>query len=413
MLNWEVVAHSRIDGFLAAENFYRYRLFCLRGRVEKVSRKLRMCSAFFVFSVIVIVSSVFSPCSEAADTIKLGWYGPVSGAAAQDGQEGRSGAELAMEIINASGGLNGKKLEISFADDKSDPKEGANIATMFSSDKDIIGVAGPFNSSVMLAAAPIYNRAKLCDVGWGVTSPFITTAGDYIYRVAATDALEGDFMSKWITDEGLKKVAIVYENTDYGVGVRDVVRESIKKYGGEIVIEANFVQGQTKDFGSIIASLKQASPDAVMTASIYNEGALMITQARDLGFEVPFFGTDGFFSTGFLDLGGSAVEGSRLCGVFYHEVTTPKVKEFIDAYTKKFGKVPGTWAALSYDSIMVFAEAIKKSGAGTRDDIKSALDSLGSWEGVTGAQEFDQNGDVNKSLVKLVVSDGKFAIYPK
>ncbi|MDR1884657.1 MAG: ABC transporter substrate-binding protein [Synergistaceae bacterium] len=363
--------------------------------------------------LIVVMAFVMAVPAEAADTVKLGWYGPVSGAAAQDGQEGRNGAELAMEMINAAGGIGGKMLEIVFADDKSDPKEGANIATMFVSDGSIIGVSGPFNSSVMLAAAPIYNRGKLADVGWGVTSPMITTAGDYIYRVQATDALEGDFMSRWILDEGFKKVAIVYENTDYGVGVRDVVRASVAKYGGEIVTEANYVQGQTKDFGSIIASLKQAAPDAVMTGSIYNEGALIISQARDLGFDAPFFGTDGFFSSGLLELGGAAVEGARCCSVFYHEVTSPKVREFIDAYTKKTGKTPGTWAALSYDSINVFAEVIKKTGAGTREEIKKGLDELGSWEGATGVMEFDENGDVNKTLNKLIVKDGKFAIYQK
>ncbi|MDR3255447.1 MAG: ABC transporter substrate-binding protein, partial [Synergistaceae bacterium] len=170
-----------------------------------------VCSAFI--AALALTMTGFAAPVLAADTIKLGWYGPVSGAAAQDGQEGRSGAELAVELINADGGINGKKLEIVFADDKSDPKEGANIATMFASNSDIIGVSGPFNSSVMLAAAPIYNRAKLADVGWGVTSPFITTAGDYIYRVQATDALEGDFMSKWIISEGYKKVALIYENT--------------------------------------------------------------------------------------------------------------------------------------------------------------------------------------------------------
>jgi branched-chain amino acid transport system substrate-binding protein len=367
----------------------------------------------FVFAVLACVMVVFASPLEASDTIKLGWYGPVSGAAAQDGQEARNGAELAAAVINAAGGINGKKLEIVFADDKSDPKEGANVATMFVSDKDIIGVAGPFNSSVVLAAAPIFNRAKLADVGWGVTSPLVTTAGEYIYRVQATDALEGDFMSKWIIDEDLKKIALVYENTDYGVGVRDVVRKSVKENGGEIVTEASFVQGQTKDFGSIIASLKQVAPDAVMTASIYNEGALIIQQARDLGFDAPFFGTDGFFSQGLLDLGGAAVEGARCCTVFFAETASPKVKDFINAYTEKTGKAPGTWAALSYDSISVFAEVIKKTGAETRADVKKGLDTLGPWEGITGVMEFDENGDVNKVLTKLIVKDGKFAIYEK
>ncbi|MDR3355245.1 MAG: ABC transporter substrate-binding protein, partial [Synergistaceae bacterium] len=357
---------------------------------------LRKTYTILVSVILTFACFGFTSSIDAAETITLGWYGPTSGAAAQDGQEGRTGAELAVELVNTSGGINGKQLVMIYADDKSDPKEGANIATMFVSNKDIIGVVGPFNSSVILAAASIFNRGKLCDIGWGVTSPLITTAGEYIYRVAPTDAWEADFISKWVADEGYKKVAFLYENTDYGVGMRDVVRKSIPGYGCEIVFEEPYVQGQTKDFGSIIANLKQAAPDVVFMAAIYNEAALLMSQARDLGFDTPFFGTDGFFSDGLLELGGSAVEGARFCGTFFTETTSPVVKEFIDAYKKKFGRAPGNWAAQSYDGVIAYVEALKKSGATTREEVKKALDELGAFEGATGANEFDENGDVKK-----------------
>ncbi|MDR3166196.1 MAG: ABC transporter substrate-binding protein [Synergistaceae bacterium] len=372
---------------------------------------LRKIYTVLTLAILTFVFFGLTSSIDAAETITLGWYGPTSGAAAQDGQEGRAGAELAVELVNASGGINGKQLVMIYADDKSDPKEGANIATMFVSNKDIIGVVGPFNSSVILAAAPIFNRGKLCDIGWGVTSPLITTAGEYIYRVAPTDAWEADFISKWIADEGYKKVAFLYENTDYGVGMRDVIRKSLPGYGCEIVFEEPYVQGQTKDFGSIIASLKQAAPDAVFMGAIYNEAALLMTQARDLGFNAPFFGTDGFFSAGLLDLGGGAVEGARCCSAFFTETASPVVREFIDAYVKKFDRTPGNWAAQSYDGVIAYVEALKKSGASTREEVKKALDALGPFEGATGINEFDENGDVRKDLVKLVVKEGKFALY--
>lgn len=356
----------------------------------------------------------FAAAAGAAEVVKIGWYGPTSGSNAQDGQDGRLGAEIARDLVNAEGGVNGRMVEIVFADDKGDPKEGASIATMFAANKDIIGVAGPFNSSVMLAAAPIYNRAKLANIGWGVSSPMITTAGPYIYRVQFTDSLGGDFVAKWMAnDEGMKNVAVVYENTDYGVGLLDVMKKSVPHYGGKIVAEASYMQGQTKDFSSIITSLKQANPDAVFMGSVYNETALFAVQAKDLGFTAPIFGTDGLFSDGLLELGGTAVNDLRCFCVFYHEFEKPAVQKLVKAYREKTGKNPSTWVALSYDSTMAVIEAIRKAEAKTREEVKQSLDNFGVWEGATGKIEFDENGDVKKEFSKIIVKDGKFVPYTK
>ncbi|MDR1509388.1 MAG: ABC transporter substrate-binding protein [Synergistaceae bacterium] len=378
----------------------------------------RFVSAFGIIAVIVMmvtfVDAVVPSSVHAAETVKIGWYGPTSGSNAQDGQDGRLGAEIARDLVNAEGGINGRQVEIAFADDKGDPKEGASIATKFASDKDIIGVAGPFNSSVMLAAAPIYNRAKLPNVGWGVSSPLITTAGDYIYRVQFTDSLGGDFVAKWmVEEEGFKKVAVVYENTDYGVGLLEVMRKSVLAYGGEIVAEASYMQGQTKDFSSIITSVKNAAPDAIFMGSVYNETALFCVQARDLGLTAPVFGTDGLFSDGLLDLGGAAVEGLRCFCVFFHEFDSPSVQKLVKAYGEKTGKIPSTWVALSYDATMAVIEAIRKTDARSREDVKKGLDNLGVFEGATGKMQFDENGDVLKDFSKIIVKDGKFIPYKK
>lgn len=375
-----------------------------KGFISILVLAIALCAGFFL--------SVQA--AQAAGVVKIGWYAPLSGSNAQDGQGGKQGAELARDLINASGGLNGRKLEIIFADDKGDPKEGANIATMFTSNKDIIGVVGPFNSSVMLAAAPIYNKAGLCDIGWGVSSPMITTAGPAIFRVQFTDALGGDFVAKWmVKDEGLKNIAVVYENTDYGKGLLDVMEKSVPKYGGKVVATASYMQGQTKDFGSIIASLKEKNPQAIFMGSVYNETALFAVQAKDLGFTAPLFGTDGLFSQGLIDLGGAAVNGLRCFGVYHHEFKEPEVVAFVKEFQKKNKRLPGTWEALSYDATMVMAQAIKAGNAKSRVDVKAALDSFKGYKGATGVIKFDANGDVQKSFSKLVVKDGKFVPYKK
>lgn len=364
---------------------------------------------FPIFMIAIFLCFVTNACF-AVDKVTIGWYGPTSGSNAQDGQDGRIGAEIARDLVNAKGGVNGRQVEIIFADDKGDPKEGANIASMFVSNKDILGVAGPFNSSVMLAAAPIYNKAKLCNVGWGVSSPMITTAGPYIYRVQFTDAMGGDFVAKWmVKDDEHKKIAIIYENTDYGQGLLNVVKASAEKYGADVVTTASYMQGQTKDFSSIIASIKEAKPDAIFMGSVYNETALFAIQAKDLGLNTQIYGTDGLFSNGLLDIGGDAVNGIRCFCVFFHEFNKPAVKTLVEEFNKKYpGKIPSTWTALSYDSTMTILEAIKKTNGKTRADVKKGLDNFGMYNGATGLIQFDENGDVKKEFSKIIVENKQF-----
>jgi branched-chain amino acid transport system substrate-binding protein len=375
--------------------------------------RMRFGKIFLVAAFCFVVFGVGAV--HGAETVKIGWYGPTSGSSAQDGQDGRIGAEIARDLTNAEGGINGRLVEIVFEDDKSDPKEGANIATKFANDKSIIGVVGPYNSSVTLAAAPIFNRNKLCDVAWAPSSPMITEAGDYIYRVQYTDSVGADFLARWIVQEdGYKKVAIVYENTDYGLGILNVGKESIAKYGGEVVAEASYMSGQTKDFSSIITSVKAAKPDVVLLGSLYNEGALFAVQAKSLAFDVPLYGNDSLFSDGLIEIGGKAVEGLRCFGGFFPDLDTPAVKKLAAAYKEKTGKdKPNNWVALSYDATMSVIEAMKKTDAKSREDVKKGLDSFEPYDGATGTFVFDENGDVQKELVKHIVKDGEFEAYKK
>lgn len=349
----------------------------------------------------------------AKGNLVVGVAGPLTGTSAQDGNDIKNGAALAADILNKKGGINGKKIDLVFEDDRSDPKEAANVANKLANDKRVLAVIGHFNSSCTLAGAPIYNKAGVVEISAGSTSPAVSQAGPFTFRVIVTDAFQGDFVARWmVKDEGLKKIAILYENDDYGVGLKDVMTAKIPAYGGQVVATESYYLGETKDFTPYITKLRALNPDAVFIGGLYNEGALIAKQAADVGWKPPFFGVDGLYSQALVDLGGKAVEGTRVAGFFHTAQPDPMVQQFVKDYKEKYKKDPGTYAAFGYDALMVVAAGIEKGGA-DRAAVMKYLTTLKGLKGVTGVNNFDENGDVIKDPIKLVVKDGKFQPYVK
>ncbi|MGB9868165.1 MAG: ABC transporter substrate-binding protein [Bacillota bacterium] len=339
--------------------------------------------------------------------------GPLTGSCAQDGNDIKKGTMLAAEHINAKGGIGGRKIELVFEDDASDPKQAASIANKLSKDPKVLAVIGHYNSSCTLAGAPIYNKAGVVEISPGSSSPAVTTAGPYTFRVITTDAFQGEYLAKWmVKDEGLKKIAILYENDDYGVGLQEVVTKKVKEFGGEVVAVESYYLGETKDFSPYITKLRALKPDGLFIAGLYNEAALIAKQAAAVGWKVPMFGVDALYSAELITLGGSAVEGLRLSGFFHPSNPDPMVQKFVEDWKAKYGKLGGTYAAYGYDALLIVAEAIEKGGA-TREGIKNYLTNMKGFKGLTGITSFDENGDCIKEPMKLIVKDGQFQIYSK
>lgn len=349
-----------------------------------------------------------NPAHAADASVTIAVAGPLTGTAAQDGNDIKNGAILAAEAINAKGGIKGKKIELVFEDDRSDPKEAASIANKLANDKKVLAVIGHYNSSCTLAGAPIYNKAHLIEVSAGSTSPAISKAGPYTYRVIVTDAFQGDFVARWmVKDAGYKKIAILYENDDYGLGIKDALAAKVAQYGGQVVGVESYYVGETKDFAPYITKLRALNPDALFIGGLYNEGALIAKQGADVGWTPPIFGVDGLYSPALVQLGGKATEGVRVSGFYHPALTDPMVQTFVKDFKTKFNAEPGTYGAFGYDAMLVLADAVDKASAPTREAVNEALAKT-KVKGVTGLNVFDENGDVIKDPIKLVVKDGKF-----
>jgi len=351
-----------------------------------------------------------SESAASGEKIILGWVAPLTGTAANQGQQMLDGANLAIKEINDAGGINGRMIELVPQDDKSDPKEAANIATKFTSDDKMVGVIGNYNSSCALAGIPIYNEAKLPMITVG-TSPVITQQhGPYVFRLSVTDAFQGKFVTDWMFEDGFKKPAIIFENNDYGRGLMEVVEAEVKTLGGEVPIKETYMLGETKDFTAILTKVKATDADCLFIAGLYNEGALMAKQAKQLGINLPIYSNEALFEQIYIDLAGDAAEGTKVCGLLIPTDPDPIVQKFVTDYDANYSKVAGTFSAFGYDTAKVFAKAIQEVGP-DREKIKSYLETMPEFEGVSGKITFDKEHDaVRPSLKKLIVKDGKFEL---
>lgn len=383
----------------------------------------RKSNKLLALIILVMLTLVVAGCGQPAakapeqpkapEKLKIGFAGPLTGPCAQDGESMKKGAALAVELVNKAGGIDGKQVEIVFEDDKSDPKEAASVANKYASDKDLLAVIGHYNSSCTLAGAPIYNKAGIVEISGGSSSPAVTQAGPYTFRTITTDAFQGQYLINWAAkDEGFKKIAIVFENTDYGRGLVDIIKAEAPKLGADIVAEEAYILGQTKDFSSIVTKIKNAKPDAIIIGGLYNETALLAKQAARSGLKVPIMGVDGIYSDALIELGGDAVNGVMLTGFFHKSSSSKETQDFIAAYTAKYNEDPGTYAAYTYDAANIVLQAMK-NGAKDRKSVMDYLTTLKDFKGATGITSFDENGDCIKEPLKLIVKDGKFDIYQK
>jgi branched-chain amino acid transport system substrate-binding protein len=347
------------------------------------------------------------------ETYKLGVVGPFTGDGAQFGEMIRMGVEMKAHEINEAGGINGVMLELELQDDKGDPKEAANVAQKLGSDPDVLAVIGHFNSSCSLAGKEVYNRMNVLQLSPGSTNVTVCEGGDWTFRNVYRDDYQGYFIADYIKNVlGYEKVAVFFDNDDYGLGLKDAFRERADEIGLEVVAEEAYTR-DTQEYTPQLTQIRAKEPDIIFISGLYANAAMILTQAKNLDIQTPFIGGDGLLSSDLIKNAGSAAEGTIITCPFLPTVEDEKTREFVEAFEKKYNEKPDAWAALSYDAVGIVAEAIAEVGTdrkAIRDYVASLNSPENAYEGVTGMTYFDENGDVMKPLVVAVVRDCEF--YP-
>ncbi len=363
---------------------------------------------FIAIPLLAISSCKKAPDTSAGGDIPVGEFASLTGATASFGQSSHKGTQMAIDEINAGGGVLGRKLRLVTEDDQSRPGEAATVVRKMISRDRIVALLGEVASSRSLEAAPICQQAGIPMISPASTNPKVTEVGDQIFRVCFIDPFQGTVLSKFALSKGWKRVAILTDvKQDYSVGLSQFFKANITANGGEVVSEQSYSSGD-KDFKAQLTAIKGAQPDAILASGYYTEAGLIALQARELQIASPLLGGDGWDSPSLVEVGGKAIEGSFFSNHFSIEDPAPAIQEFLKKYRAKFNAEPDAMAALGYDSAMILADAMKRAGGTESAKLREAIASTKDFVAVTGRITLNKERNADKSAVMLVVKDGQF-----
>ncbi|HHV58473.1 MAG TPA: ABC transporter substrate-binding protein [Firmicutes bacterium] len=347
----------------------------------------------------------------AGDTIRIGVFEPMTGDSAAGGQMTWEGIQLAWELHPQ---VLGKKVDVKLVDNKTDKNEAANAVARLIEKEKVVAIIGSYGSSLSMSAGPIVLEKKVPAVGCSPTNPLVTKDNPYYFRVCFIDPFQGKVMAKYATENLRAETAVIIRNVAdaYSVGLCNYFKEAFVKLTGNekaILAELDYQQGD-QDFTAQLTTVKTKNPDVIFAPGPYNDGALMIKQARSLGIKAAFLGGDTWEAPEFIQIGGKDVEGVALSTHYSVDAApTEAAKEFVAAYKKKYdGKAPNAFAALGYDAYMVILDAIERAGSPDPVAVRDTLAETADFKGVTGTITLDENGDATKSAVILQVQNGQF-----
>lgn len=352
--------------------------------------------------------------SSSSEVIKIGANLELSGGVASYGSSIGDGAVLAIEEINAAGGIDGRLLELIKVDNKSENSEATTAAIRLAEQEKVVAMLAPATSGNSVATVQIANQYKVPIVTGSGTAPNVTvnedgSVNEYAFRTCFIDPFQGTVAANFAADElDVKNVAIFADNaSDYAKGLAASFKETITGKGGNVVAEEAYVAKDT-DFRSTLTRIKAANPDFIFIPGYYEEVGLIVKQARELGIDVPLMGADGWDSPTLVDLGGAdALNNTYIINHYSSEDPDATIQEFVEAFKGKYNQAPNAFHALGYDSIYFIKDAIERADEVTGEAIQKALASTKDLSLITGTFTVDENHNPVKSATVLEFVDGK------
>jgi branched-chain amino acid transport system substrate-binding protein len=343
------------------------------------------------------------------DAIKIGEFASLTGKEAAYGDTSHKGTLLAIEEVNARGGVLGRKLELISEDNQSKQGESATVVKKLISRDKVVAILGEVASIRSLEAAPVIQNARIPMITPSSVNSRITEVGDCIFRVCFVDSFQGHVLARFVRDRlKISRVAILTSVSNaYSVGMTNIFKARFTASGGTVVAEQKYSEGD-KDFRAQLTAVKAAGVDAIFASGYYTEAALICVQARQLGLAVPIFGGDGWDAPPLLEIGCAAMEGTYFSTHYSPDNPSPEVQNFNRRYQARWGAMPDAWAALGYDSAMVLADAITRAGTTDSAKLRDALAATRDFPAVTGRITIDAQRNASKTAVILTIKDGKY-----
>ena len=367
--------------------------------------------------VLMLAVALVAGCggTKQADVIKMGANLEMTGGNATFGASAANGAKLAIKEVNAKGGVLGKQLTLTVADNKSEAAEAANAMQKLITQDKVIAVIAPIASSSVIAGAQVNQDNKVLAISPTASNPKVTVdpatgkVRDFMFRAAFIDPFQGSVMANFAGSSLKAKTAALYidNSSDYAKGLAQFFKETFIKNGGKIVSEEAYLQKDT-DFKATLTKIKSQNPDVVFVPGYYQEVGMIIKQARELGLNVPFMGGDGWDSAKLPEIAGAAALNNTFFSNHYSpDDNSPAVKTFVEAYKKEYNQTPDAFAALSYDATMMVIEAMKRANSADPVKIKDELAKTKDYTAVSGKISLNATHDPVKSAVIIEMKDGK------
>jgi branched-chain amino acid transport system substrate-binding protein len=346
----------------------------------------------------------------AAQNVRIGFHAPLTGFAASDGKSALNGAELAVEQINAKGGVNGRKIELVVNDDQARPDQAVPLANKYVGDGLKIVVSGSYSGPTR-ASAGVFQGAKIPYISAYAIHPDITRAGNYVFRTSFMGEVQGRAAAKFIGDNLKKKKAVLVTlNNDFGQALSAGFKEAAPKFGVQIASEYTYAMGD-RQFGSIVASVKRDAPEVLYVSGYFFNGGPLVAQLRAGGVTVPIVGTEGFDTHNFIAIAKDAAEGVMITTSLDRDSRLPAMRQFIEDYERKFNTPADMVAASVHTAINVAANALSKAGAEDPAKIRDAIAATKDFPVASGRISFNELGEVYKAAQIQVIKGGKFRHY--
>jgi branched-chain amino acid transport system substrate-binding protein len=360
-------------------------------------------TAFLVFGLLLVAAT-----AGAQEPIKLGVVGPHTGPAANDGLSTLVGAQVAAQEINAGGGVLGRKIEIVAADTRGVPAESVSAYKKVVIQDKVVAVDCCWFSSSTIATVPTMEELKIPTTnGVSFLPDAKTTKLTWLFKFAQTPSMEKRFIDYWVQKIGVKKVAFLARNDDWGRATSGVYQARLKELGGTVVSSDFYTPGE-KDFYAYFTKIKGLNPEGVNIVDISAVTANLIKQLRELGIKATLVGSDGPVTDSFIKLAGPLAEGIPLVVRYSDQIDTPRNRKFVEAFrAMRNGESPDQYAQAGYDSVYMQTEAIKRAGSTDAAKIREQLLKL-EYVSVSGSPiKFDQNQQATPKIFVAVVKNGK------
>jgi branched-chain amino acid transport system substrate-binding protein len=362
--------------------------------------------------------ALFATPALAADTIKIGFNIPLTGDIPKVGEMSKQSAEMLKADINGAGGLavGGKKymLEFVYEDNEAKAESAVTTALKLIEKDEVLAMIGPNSSKQAVPAGQVANDNETVMVTPWSTNPATTFDRPWVFRAAFLDPFQGPVAVNFAVETfKAKNSAVLYDlSNDYSKGLAEIFKaEFEKKMGPNTVLAFESHGTKDQDFSAQLTTIIATKPDFIFVPDNYNQVALIVPQARKLGYKGQFMGSDSWGSAELMTLCGDDCKGLYFSTHYAAAGATGKTKEFIDRFNAKYGVVPDDVAALTWDATRVVLLAIQNAGKLTgklktdRKAVREGMAAITSFEGITGSMKFDEQGDPIKCAVVVKISD--------